>query len=218
MAVISIYSTKGGVAKSMTAVHLSSYLAHQGESVFLLDADQNVRTSTDWLAQSTDKNFEGDEVDVFDAELVDLIEALKNDFDHVVIDNKGSNDVLVSEALMMSDFVISPIVPQQNDINSLPRTLETITNANSVNENLKYKFLVQKADTHAFSKKNKKLLQVLEDLELDRFDTIIKRRSGFDVAMEENSTVLDLENDKKAMFEINKFGKEFMEWINGKAV
>ena len=61
--------------------------------------------------------------------------------------------------------------------------------------------LIQKVDTHAFSRKNKKLLNILDELELDRFETVIKRRSGFDVAMESNSTVLDMNNDAKAVYD-----------------
>ena len=92
MAVISIYSTKGGVAKSMTAIHLSSYLANKGNKVFLLDADQNVRTCSDWLEDSTDRNFDGDDFNSFDADMIDVINTLQKEYDHVVIDNKGSND------------------------------------------------------------------------------------------------------------------------------
>lgn len=51
MKYIAIASTKGGVSKTTTAIHLAHWLSRQGENVLLVDADSN-RTSTAWQARA----------------------------------------------------------------------------------------------------------------------------------------------------------------------
>lgn len=114
---ITLCSFKGGVAKTVSAVHLAAYLQQKGNTL-LVDGDPN-RSASDWAAPGNLPFQVKDETEV-------TRQVLQN-FEHVVIDTQArpSADDL-AELASGCDLLILPTTPDVMSLRALMLTIQTL--------------------------------------------------------------------------------------------
>ncbi|MGH3429430.1 MAG: AAA family ATPase [Mycobacteriales bacterium] len=125
---ITVGNIKGGTGKSTTVVFLALLLhSLTGGRVLLIDADKNSQTVSDWSAQAPDWP---EAVVVAGLAVTDLgrkVQAIRGDYDHVVIDTGGHSEEILGQALMVTDELIVPVAPSPLEIRRLPATFQVAT-------------------------------------------------------------------------------------------
>lgn len=123
--VLTIASGKGGVAKTSTAIILSTNLVAAGYRVAVIDADRN-QSFASWHAQA----YEGPaficKSEVDNIRVVDLAGELAETHDVVIVDTAGFESLTAAAAVGMADFVIIPCMPDRGSVR------ETLRSANQV--------------------------------------------------------------------------------------
>lgn len=126
MAIYSIVSLKGGVGKTMTAMHVAACLAHDEDSppVVVYDADEE-RSACRWA-----HFFDGEgPFEVVPAErdrLAQQVRASANEGHQVVIDTPPNNREILMRAGMLGAHIIVPVPPTGMDIDRMTPTLEML--------------------------------------------------------------------------------------------
>lgn len=173
MKVISLFNLKGGVAKTVSAVNISSILALKGKKVLLIDNDpqanacinlnradesqigiyellankdvsvEDVIKSTDienlYLIPSTIRYFDiqnklSTELNPYNI-LKKKLEAVRNNYDYIIIDNHPSLSTMSLNGLVASDEVLVPLTPDNFALEGLSFLFDKI---NEVVEELNY--------------------------------------------------------------------------------
>lgn len=124
---IVIANTKGGVAKTTTAVHLAAVLAERGRTL-LVDTDPQ-GSALSWVEGLGDYPA----VAVGRARSRGLardLAALARDYEFTVVDTPGSRERgIAAQAVANADLVVMPLAPTAADFADVPRTLELIDDA-----------------------------------------------------------------------------------------
>ena len=122
---LTIGSLKGGSGKSTSAVHIALGLAAQGDRVLLVDADPQAATVMDWSTSAGDEWPSNIVVVPWPThDLAKRVTQISGDFDSVVIDTGGESDVILGQALMVTDELVIPTAPSLAEIRRLPATFE----------------------------------------------------------------------------------------------
>lgn len=128
--VIVFANTKGGVGKSMLAVHLVVWLHDRARRVALLDTDDQATAST-WLARvprqqvllqsppSTDNARRAEQVR-------QAVGQLRCDHEFVVVDTQGIASPATSAAILQADLAVVPIQASATDIWPIEQALTAI--------------------------------------------------------------------------------------------
>jgi chromosome partitioning protein len=112
---------KGGVGKTTTAAFLSCGLARRGRTL-LVDADP-FGSLLDWSAA------EGFPATVIAWPVKDLarrVQAVADDYDHVVIDTGPNHEALLRQALAVTDLLVIPCAPTLMDVERLGETFSLV--------------------------------------------------------------------------------------------
>lgn len=121
---IVIANTKGGVAKTTTAVHLAAVLASRGRTL-LVDTDPQ-GSALSWVEGLDDYPA----VAIGRARSRGLardLAALARDYEFTVVDTPGSRERgIAAQAVAGARLVIMPLAPTAADFADVPRTLELI--------------------------------------------------------------------------------------------
>lgn len=121
---IVIANTKGGVAKTTTAVHLAAVLAERGRTL-LVDTDPQ-GSALSWVEGLDDYPA----VAIGRARSRGLardLAALARDYEFTVVDTPGSRERgIAAQAVATADLVVMPLAPTAADFADIPRTLDLI--------------------------------------------------------------------------------------------
>lgn len=179
MKVITITSFKGGVGKSVTAIHLATYFCDTYK-VLLVDEDQN-QTAQLWASQG---NLPFNVVDS------DGIFKQLEGHDLVIRDkqaNKADNDI--ADLSKGADLLILPCIP---DLVSIRPVLDT---AKQVSPDINYRVLI----TIAPPAPNKDAQILRDDLQANDvpvFNTTIRRSIGYSKAAIEGVPIRDIKDTR----------------------
>src|SRR5215210_5258361 len=121
---ICIGNLKGGVGKTMTAVHVALGLSRNGRTL-LVDADPEQPQAYEWSVTAEDWPVERCTV-VQNAtrDLAKRVAPMLTDYEHVVFDVGPKNPALLRQAMMLSDDLIVPVAPSTGELRELPKTFD----------------------------------------------------------------------------------------------
>jgi chromosome partitioning protein len=127
-------NTKGGVGKSTLATHLAVYLVDQGNTVALLDVDEQ-RSSSQWALEAEPK------ITVRTAGTPEAVAIEMKDLqakhDYVIADAPGRVDDETRTLMLLSDLAIFPMTPSILDLRSVTTATETLKYARTINNGLR---------------------------------------------------------------------------------
>lgn len=123
-----IATLKGGTRKTTTAMLLAFELAARGYTVLVIDADYGSQGVTDWgtLVYAADGELPFDVVQWTPSIglLVPFIQkqVKESSADYVIVDVGGEAPEVLNQAITIADRVISPVGPEQAEMDRLPAT------------------------------------------------------------------------------------------------
>ncbi|AGF53745.1 ParA family chromosome partitioning protein (plasmid) [Synechocystis sp. PCC 6803] len=198
--IITVASFKGGVGKTTTAVHLSAYLALQGETL-LIDGDPN-RSATGWGKRGS-----------LPFKVVDERQAAKYapKYQNIVIDTQARPEDEDLEALADGcDLLVIPSTPDALALDALMLTIETLQKLG----NNRFRILLTIIPPYP-SKDGDEARQLLTTAGLPLFKRGIKRYSAFQKASLNGVVVSEVSDSKAgiAWSDYKATGKEIVEEI-----
>jgi chromosome partitioning protein len=195
MKILTVTGYKGGVGKSVTAVHLAAFFSDKGKTI-LVDGDPN-RTAIRWNSRGK-----------LPFTVADERQAMKvvSGSDFVVIDTPARpNSDDLKELAKGCDLLILPTAP---DVLSLPPMLETARDLGDAN----YRALVTIVPPYP-SREGEVMKKDLQEGGVPVFLTMIRRTAGFPKAALAGVPIRDLDDvrAKAAWADYQSLGNEIME-------
>lgn len=195
MKILTVTGYKGGVGKSVTAVHLAAFFSGEGKTV-LVDGDPN-RTAIAWNSRGR-----------LPFTVADERQAMKvvSGSDFVVIDTPARpNSDDLKELAKGCDLLILPTAP---DVLSLPPMLETARDLGDAN----YRALITIVPPYP-SREGEVMKKDLQEGGVPVFLTMIRRTAGFPKAALAGVPIGDLDDvrAKAAWADYQSLGNEIME-------
>ncbi len=191
MRTLAVGSPKGGVGKTVTAVHLATIAARVlGLRVLLVDGDEN-RSSMDWVSRG------GENIPIDVAQgTPDEVRQLRQGtgYDLVVVDLPGARDGTFLAVLTgqgdgpVCDYLLLPTGAEVMDLRPVVR----VVRSEVVPLGLPYSLAFCKVPTEALPRARERQAQLRAGSGLSVAATIIRRYAVFDEAVERNVTVLDI--------------------------
>jgi chromosome partitioning protein len=129
MAVIAIINQKGGSGKSTTAIHLTYWLAKQGKSLLLVDADAQ-QSSSHWM-QGMENPISCLVMQSPD-DLLEQLPELSKKYEYLIVDGPASLSETTRSILFCADLAIVPCQPTGVDLRSASDAMRLIKQAQSV--------------------------------------------------------------------------------------
>lgn len=199
--IISLLGLKGGVGKTTTAIHLSSYLNKKGEAVVLVDADPN-RSALSWAERG------GDRFPVAVCDLVSLVK-VASEYSYIVIDSaarpaSGDIDSLVRS----SDFIILPTPPSALALDVLSATVELIGGRTP------FKVLLTMTDPSSRKGVADRAYRSLIEAGFPVASAMVRRYAAHEKASLAGVTVADIKGDRNAASAARDYDKAFTEILS----
>lgn len=203
MTIYAIVNTKGGVAKTTTAVHLATKLSESG-SVLLIDGDSQASAAS-WAAWRREANYKPSPTTTCLSGKAILTEGkeLAKNYDNTVVDVGGRDSVGLRSALLLAQKAIVPIGASNLDAAALTDLMTIIDLAKDHNKNLDVKLLLSRVDPR--TKDVNEMVQFLREQNLPLMHAKICERVAFRRAIGEGLTVKEIRKDQTAIDEINAF-------------
>jgi len=119
-----IGNLKGGVGKTMSAVHMALGLSRSGRTL-LVDADPEQPQAYEW-SETADKwpAARCVVVPIASRDLARRVAPMMTDYEHVVFDVGPKNPALLRQAMTLSDDLIVPVAPSTGELRELPKTFD----------------------------------------------------------------------------------------------
>jgi chromosome partitioning protein len=195
MKIMTVTGYKGGVGKSVTAVHLATFFSDKGKTV-LVDGDPN-RTALAWNSRGG-----------LPFTVADERQAMKvvSGSDFVIIDTPARpNSDDLKELAKGCDLLILPTAP---DVLSLQPMLETARDLDNAN----YRALITIVPPYP-SREGDVMKKDLKEGGVPVFETMIRRTAGFPKAALAGVPIRNLDDSrsKAAWADYQALGKEIME-------
>jgi chromosome partitioning protein len=195
MKILTVTGYKGGVGKSVTAVHLATFFSERGKTV-LVDGDPN-RTAKNWNSRG------GLPFTVADERQAMMVVSGSN---FVIIDTPARpNSDDLKELAKGCDLLILPTAP---DVLSLQPMLETAQDLGDAN----YQALITIVPPYP-SREGDVMKKDLKEGGVPVFETMIRRTAGFPKAALAGVPIRNLDDSrsKAAWADYQALGKEIME-------
>lgn len=209
MPIIAVSNPKGGVGKSTATLLMATYLAEQGASVCVLDADPN-QPIYDWKTQGQSKTTLEVVGGVKESTLMDVLDGLNHQF--VFIDLEGTASVMVSRSIAMADFVIVPLQASAVDVRQAAKAIRAVRDEEKVAQRsnparrIPYRVVMTRtpAPGAPVSSVQRLLEQEIVAAGIDRFKTNLAERLAYKAVFVERLTLTELKDQKVGNLEAAK--------------
>lgn len=201
--IIVVGGSKGGTGKTIISTNLSVLRTLSGKKVLLVDGDRQ-RNSLDWHNQRKELQKDSRLIDtiVLQDDIRSDLKKLKPQYDDIIIDCGGGDNVTQCSALMVADKFIIPFRPRGPDIFTINIVQDLVNQVKKINPSLKSYAFLNNAD--AIGSDNTKAYEILK--EHKEWETIllpIGTRKAFSNAYVDGLGVVELKKqEKKASEEI----------------
>ncbi len=202
MPVIAFASTKGGSAKTTTAILLATAFAADGLNVALLDADPDAKAGEWYQVWAPATGYNGElavdpkteilldayshrgityQPSVHEDNVHDLVDQYSETHDIVLIDLQGSANMTMAMAVGAADLVIIPVMPSRFDLKAMLRTVKTVrlSGRNARREIPHWILMSNTSTTIHKTKVDRHTRQEAEKLGLYLFDVELGHRVAF---------------------------------------
>jgi len=179
MPVISFVNPKGGAGKTTCALLLATELAHQGASVTIIDADRE-----SWVAEWRKKSEHIENINVVqdtdEGTFLDTIEDASSKSQFVIIDLEGTANLLVPNAISMSDLVLIPIRGAYMDAKSAGKAIRLIRNAERTSrQTIPYRVMFNAVGAAVKTRSQRNAAKQLAASDIPLLQTEIIQRAAF---------------------------------------
>lgn len=181
--VISFISRKGGTGKTTNAINLTTMLHNLGHKVALIETDTNYTLNTlrkmevykSGAKEEALFQILGSDDDKISGELKSMKST--NQYDYIVVDSAGkTTDEGIKKLCLESDGVIVPTSLTQNDLLVSYQTVEDLSPAKELNQNLKIMVLPNRIHSLTGSKT---IMDALSDLNAHILEVTVPQRNTF---------------------------------------
>ena len=207
--ILSVTNLKGGVGKSTIAQNLAVCLTHSGKSVFLVDTDYELRTTSDWGSDRGEKLQRIDFEAVHQDNVTELVLKQSDNYDVVIIDGTPALFELSSKAILLSDVVFIPVIPSIEEVRTLERFMKRYKEAKMMKKKIggdvEAYIILNKYNQNL--KIDREVEEILQDFELPVLKSKIAYRVAYREAKIEGKGVIEYD-DKKAKDEMMKLYDE----------
>lgn len=218
--IFSLVNQKGGVGKTTIATNLAMGLASlNAGKVLLVDADVS-QSATLWFSRRTMGDVPFARVPYPSTELYKALPQLIRDgqYEYIVIDCPAGSSKVSRAAMMLSDVVIIPFQPSQQDIDASEILVPLLDEVRSAKPSIVYLAMINRrpASKNNFATAGRLLLaQFIEANEIDAFvlETEIYERNDIKKAYLTGKTVFELGVKSKSAIEFSYLTKEILECL-----
>ena len=200
MSIITVASSKGGVGKTTTAIHLATRLAREGRTL-LIDGDPQA-SAAKWAGWRRETGFGPSPVTtrLNGKEILSEGQHLSAGYEHTVIDVGGRDSAGLRYALLLAKLAIIPIGASNLDAAAMTDLLEVVEVAKTYNPELELRVLLTRIDPR--TKDAADMLGFLQDLKLTVLKAQICERVAFRRSIGEGAIVQEIGTDQSAIREI----------------
>jgi chromosome partitioning protein len=181
MAIITLYSPKGGAGKTTTALVLGTTLAADGYDIVMIDADPNASlsmwTDDERILPNLEIIREPDE-----EELISAITTAHTNGRTVIVDLDGRASTRSTHALLMSDLVLVPFRGSMFDADMAVKAQKTIKNAEIARGRaIAYRGVLTNAPASYkfYSRELTSVLQLLKTMPFPVLETALAERQAY---------------------------------------
>ena len=152
--IVAIANLKGGVGKSLVALHMAGVGLSRGLKTLVVDADVQ-RSALTWNDVAVEQGHAAPTVIGASQAMAKQLPGLAAQYDLTVIDTPPRGDVMTRAAFFVADAVVIPTGPAPTDFWALASTLELVQQAQALRPDLRAALLLnrlqhrQSLSTHA---------------------------------------------------------------------
>jgi chromosome partitioning protein len=206
--ILGIVNQKGGTGKSTVATNLAACFSAEGRDVLLIDADPQ-HTALDWRADRPDNQPQVPTVGLPVRNLHQELEPFRRKYEVILIDGGGRITATARAAVMVSDFVIVPLLPSKPDLLSTQDFFREVIHEVAGLKDIQGAILINQVQSGTLI--NREVRQHLEGLNYPIFETVLHLYVAYKEAMAAGLSVVEYDPKSKAAQEMAAFFTELKE-------
>jgi chromosome partitioning protein len=193
--IVTVGGIKGGSGKTTIATNLACIAAGQGADVLLVDAD-NQETAFDFSNARRADNPKAPPytcVKLTGSSVRTEVLAMKQKYDHVIIDAGGRDTTSQRAALAVSDVILIPCKPRSFDLWAIESAAQLVDDARTINPALRAYVFLNQTDPRGQGSENLDTEdELLKFASLEYLDTPLGSRKAFGHAASTGLAVTEL--------------------------
>jgi chromosome partitioning protein len=228
--IVAVSNPKGGAGKSTTTLLLASYLAQNGASVCVVDADPR-QWIWEWKKAGKTKSTLEVIGGVKEDTIADVLDSLEHQF--VFIDLEGIASVLVSRSIAMAHYVLIPVQASKMDVEAAGSAINVVVGEEKIlkrrdpSQRIPFKVILTRtpAPGAPVTGLQRKVEVALQESNLPRFKSSLSDRQAFKAIFAESLTIPELQeqnlkygNLESAYLNVHQVAEEFINWLEGREV
>jgi chromosome partitioning protein len=208
MTIVTVGGIKGGSGKTTVATNLACIAAGQGADVLLVDAD-NQETAFDFSNARKADNVSAPSytcIKLTGAAVRTEVLAMKDKYDHVIIDAGGRDTTSQRAALSISQNLLIPCKPRSFDLWAIENVAQLVDEARTINPKLTAQVFLNQTDPKGQGSENRDTAdELMKFTGLTFLDAPLGSRKAFGHAASLGLSVVELPREHynaKAVHEI----------------